>query len=66
MHELESPEKAMKLMQMVEESIRRSGGKALLSRDEYLEILVHCHQVVYGLDLTNAKTNSAALLAQSR
>lgn len=64
MQQQESAEKSFQLLMMVEEEVRRSGGKALLSREEYLQILAYCHQEVYREE--GAKTNNAALQAQSR
>jgi hypothetical protein len=43
-------EKSFQLLLLLEEEVRRSGGKALLSREEYLEILSYCYRQVYGQD----------------
>lgn len=43
--------KSFQLLMLVEEEVRRSGGKALLSRQEYLEIVAYCYQEIYGKQL---------------
>lgn len=45
-----SPEqKALRLLQMVDDMCRRAGGKQLLTADEYLEIVNYCYLEVYGV-----------------
>lgn len=42
-------EQAVHFLQMVDEMCRRAGGKHLLTRGEYLEIVNHCYREIYGI-----------------
>lgn len=42
------PAKAVQLLLRVEEECRRMGGKSLLTREEYLEIINRCYREIYG------------------
>lgn len=40
--------KSVRLLAMVDEACRRAGGKHLLTREEYLDIVRYCYREVYG------------------
>lgn len=44
----ENDQKALQLLALVETELRRSGGRHLLTREEYLQIVNMCFQQVYG------------------
>jgi|GEM_PF-5748194 len=44
----ENDPKAVELLTLVESELRRSGGRHLLTREEYLQIVNMCFQQVYG------------------
>jgi hypothetical protein len=50
---------AFQLLLMIEEEVRRSGGKHLLSRQEYLEIVAYCYQQIYGIDKPEEVSSAA-------
>lgn len=44
--------KELQLLMAVEEACRRAGGKQLLTRTEYLEIVNQCFDQIYGRQVT--------------
>jgi hypothetical protein len=44
------PAKSVRFLLLVEEECRRMGGKHLLTRDEYLQIINACYRQIYGTE----------------
>ena len=42
--------KTLRFMAMVDDECRRSGGKHLLTREEYLQIVTMCYRHIFGDD----------------
>jgi len=56
-------EKSVQLLQAVDEACRKSGGRHLLTREEYLEIVNDCYLRIYGTKPDEAEQSSSAMIS---
>lgn len=52
-------QKAVRFLALVDDECRKLGGKHLLTREEYLEIVNYCYRDVYGADAGDAPSATA-------
>lgn len=56
----ENDKRAVHLLMAVDEAIRKSGGRHLLTTEEYLEIINHEFRRIYGRDVRSDDDRVAA------